>query len=647
MKKLLSYLSIALASIFVVSCSGGGASPSPSPVDPTPSGHTHTFDYSVWAYDDEVHYHPATCGHNVRADEEEHDMHYDHQEEPTYDTDGYNVYSCSVCEYTIKEKYADKLEHHFSNKYIHDNKMHWHPCIDEGYEDVKSDVKQHQYRIEETTLDGIPGRYNICDTCGYYCLIDDNPIKTIDIYAVNDFHGTVLENYDSRYLGLVKFASYFKEKGENPNTLLMDQGDTWQGSIYSNYNYGNMINDVMSMAYFSSRTVGNHDFDWGTQRIIDNTARSYNGYNIPTLAANVYDYDLTTHKTGNIQQENIGRSSVTYTLENGIKVGIVGVIGSAQISSITSTYVKDLAFVDYIEIIKQEATKLREDGCDIVIASCHAGQDEVKGYGLSNYVDLVLCGHTHRYESSQENGTYFAQFGCYGQNFGHITLTYDTNQQDVTHTAVQTLSYYSLQSTTPNKEIEDFVNESIAGVDEEASQTMVVKATYFDRDCASNLMCRAILDKVNENNIEDVICSYTNVARKDIHSGAWTYADLYNAFPFDNMVYIAEVTGREIRDEMSNYNYVCLSDWFDGQINLNKKYKIAVIDYVLFHMNENRYYDYFPETRGNNLGVICEDNYRIILRDWLIKNGYNEGDKSLVASDFEGEPYLRNFSFHS
>ena len=58
--------------------------------------------------------------------------------------------------------------------------------------------------------------------------------STIDIYATNDFHGSVEETDD--YMGLKKWATYLKDKGERDNTLLIDQGDTWQGSIYSNYN---------------------------------------------------------------------------------------------------------------------------------------------------------------------------------------------------------------------------------------------------------------------------------------------------------------------------------------------------------------------------------------------------------------------------
>ncbi len=188
-----------------------------------------------------------------------------------------------------------------------------------------------------------PGRYN-----------------TVEIYATNDFHGQVKEELsnDERYdrLGLDTWATYLNEKGKRDNTLLIDQGDTWQGSIYSNYNHGELITDVMNYIHYDARSVGNHDFDWGVEYLASNTARSYQGYSTPVLAGNVYDYDFDTKTIGTVHQSQLGVKSVTYTLENGLKVGILGGIGHDQISSICSLYTKDICFTDHIAFIKENAT---------------------------------------------------------------------------------------------------------------------------------------------------------------------------------------------------------------------------------------------------------------------------------------------------
>ena len=153
-------------------------------------------------------------------------------------------------------------------------------------------------------------------------------------------------------------------------------------------------------------------------------------------------------------------------------------------------------------------------------------------------------------------------------------------------------------------------------------------------------MCKAIMDKVVDEGFDDVILSYCNTARAYLPYSQWTYANLYDSFPFDNMVYIIEVTGYEIKNEVMKYNNVCRSSTFNGNISLSNTYKIACLDYLAFHTNTSRYYDYFPDNAGNYIDVLSL-NYRHILREWLRDNGYNSG-KTISATNFSSD--LTEFS---
>lgn len=460
--------------------------------------------------------------------------------------------------------------------------------------------------------------------------------EVIEIYATNDFHGAVLE--ENGGMGLAKLATFLKEKGEQENTLLLDQGDTWQGSIYSNYNHGGLITDVMNYIHYDARSVGNHDFDWGTEYLATNTAKSYNGYAVPVLAGNVYDYNFYTKQVGENQRSDLGVKSVTYILENGLKVGILGGIGRDQITSISSNYTTEITFTDHIAFIKEESAHLRKDlGCDIVIASIHTGQDSVKGNNLEPYVDLVLCGHTHTEESSHEGKLYYSQNKAYGQSLGHITLVYDKKAKDVTSTNIECIQASKVISSVAEVDstVQSLINTSNAECQTAADQIVAsnVSGSFYSSGALPNLMARAIYDQCMSEGYTDVLLSYVNVARKSKYSGQWTYADLYEAFPFDNIVYIADITGREFKYEVKNYNYIYRGTNFtDTTINDNKTYKLAIIDYVYFHTNANRNYDYFSQTGGTSTTTLSK-NYREILRDWLISNGYNTG-KQLNANDF-------------
>ena len=472
--------------------------------------------------------------------------------------------------------------------------------------------------------------------------------STIDIYATNDFHGSVEETDD--YMGLKKWATYLKDKGERDNTLLIDQGDTWQGSIYSNYNHGELITDVMNYIHYDARSIGNHDFDWGVEYLAANTARTYEGYRTPVLAGNVYDYNFATKAVGTNQQSQLGVKSVTYTLGNGVKVGILGGIGQDQITSICSLYTMDICFTDHIQFIKDEATHLRNDeGCNVVIASIHTGQDSVKYEGLENYVDLVLCGHTHSEESSNEGLLWYSQNEAYGQSLGHITLTYDNEINDVVETKIQCISANKIKNEvkTIDEGVDNLVNTYNSQCESAANVTVAsnVSGNWKAGEEMANLMCKAIYDEAIKEGHNDVLLSYVNTARKskylDEYNGVWTYADLYDCFPFDNIVYIADVTGREFKNEIKKYNNIYRSSSFtDTSIVDTQTYKIAVIDYVYFHTNGNRDYDYFPQTAGTSI-VTLEKNYREILRDWLIDNHYNTGTQ-LKASDYYSSLWQHN-----
>lgn len=458
--------------------------------------------------------------------------------------------------------------------------------------------------------------------------IEPGRLLDVDIYSSNDIHGQIME--ENGRAGLLSYANFFNEKGKIPNTLLIDQGDTWQGSIYSNYNHGQFLTEVMNYIQFDARSVGNHDFDWGVDYLIANTAKSYAGYSTPVLAGNVYEYNFATRQISDNQRSDIGGKSTIKTLENGLRVGILGGIGKDQITSISSNYTQDIAFVDHIQFIKEEATYLRNvEHCDIVIASIHTGQENLLYNGLQNYVDLVLCGHTHYQETTNEGNLYYVQAKAYAQSFGHTRLRYDTTLRRVISTKVEflTANYVINSVTSYDPGIEYLFNEYVSDCSESAEEIVASNVTsYFQKNgSAENLMAKAIYDQAKEEGY-DVCVSYVNVARNGLPIYSWKYADLYQSFPFDNEIYIATVTGREFMNEIGNYNFIYRNPNFTTDyIDLNGTYTIAVIDYLYFHTDTNRFYDYFPETGGQSTTKLSK-NYRVILKDWLKKNNYNQGE---------------------
>ena len=242
----------------------------------------------------------------------------------------------------------------------------------------------------------------------------------INIYAFNDFHGAVKANYSEP--GLKTIGTFFKEKSQQQNTLILDQGDTWQGSLESNYEYGAIVQDVFNYAGVSLRTVGNHDFDWGLNHLESTNNRKLGDDYIPTLAANVFDYIYGYN--GGTQQSQCGMEYATFILDNGIKVGVVGVIGEDQITSICSNLVSSVCFTNHFQKAREISDYLRiEKNCDVIIVSAHESAANLTSPELCSvspvshkrYADLILGGHSHYQQEYTIDGVKCVQWDSNGE----------------------------------------------------------------------------------------------------------------------------------------------------------------------------------------------------------------------------------------
>ena len=465
--------------------------------------------------------------------------------------------------------------------------------------------------------------------------------KTFKIYATNDFHGAI--EPISGHMGLKVLGSYMKARSLEENTVLIDSGDTWQGSIYSNYNKGRLITDVMNYAHYDARTIGNHDFDWGKETIRENGLRSYEGYITPTLGANLYDFNFDTKEVGTTFQSDYVQKSTMKTLENGLKIGIVGVIGQDQITSIATSFTKDITFTDHVQAIKDEATALRAAGADIVIASVHADQNDCTGEGLGDYIDICLNAHTHQVEHYTEGKLFYGQYGRNGENLGEITVAYDTKLKAISsiNSEVRTATYVTT-NTTIDPVVEDIVDTYNSECSAEAD-VVIANNVYgkFDQNTEyPNMVAKAMYETAKSEGY-NVYMSICNQTRTSLTDSSLTYGGLYNACPFDNTVYIMDLTGKEIRD-MPSWCNTYLGVDSETNIVLGQTYKCAVLDYLGEHANSSRNYDYFPDAATKPHSSKLNNNYRVLTRSWLIANGYNEG-RLLNSQDFNPD-YNSSFS---
>ena len=478
----------------------------------------------------------------------------------------------------------------------------------------------------------------------------------INIYAFNDFHGAVLPSEGTDYgeeAGLKLVANFYKNKSQEQNTLILDQGDTWQGSFESNYEHGEIVQDVFNYAGVSLRTVGNHDFDWGLDYLRTTGNRKVDNQYIPSLAANVYDYE--DGQNGTTQQSQYGKEYATFVLDNGIKVGIVGVIGSSQITSICSQLVSNICFTDHVAKIKEISDFLRtKRGCDVVIASAHEGSTDLLGLGLTDvspvsnhrYVDLVLGGHKHYTYLEEENNVKFTQFNANGAITGSVSMKFNfaTGELDDSYTFVNTYypnyykSYYSNIDPVIDEMVDDYLDE-IDSIGDEVLSTNF--SGEFDKIALARVMNEAIYDRVSIT-VDDLDFACCNYARDSFSGSQFTYRDLYRCFPFDNQIILLDVnTYYGCRQIGWNFGYREDTS-LDPEFGPGNEYKCAVIDYVALHQNSNREFDKFEEAASGyevfNDGYGEPPTYRDILYSYLKANMSKIFDSSSYS--IAGEHYV-------
>lgn len=575
--------------------------------------HEHVFgDYQ---YDEVNHWQTCSCGEKQTANHTFGE--WTETKAATATEKGEERRDCTVCDY-YETRETDKIQHkHVFGDYQYDENEHWQTCAC-GYTKRAEHTLSDWKVITAATTSGEGTKRREC-VCGYYkegkipTILSQS--ATVNFYAINDFHGSVDK--------IAQIGSYLKtQKKNNPNTVLINSGDMFQGSIQSNSNYGKLLTECMDEIGFSAMTYGNHEFDWGMDVLKD--LAKYG--NTPFLGANIYHWDPNTRQFGTFADE-IAQEYVTVTLPNKVKVGIIGVIGKDQITSINSNLVENIGFVPPMDVIPNLSTKLRdEEGCHVVVVSIHANVETLSVYSdIDQYADAVFCAHSHQVEKENVNGTPFLQGGSYGKYVSYVTLNVSNSNVTLGKYGNTSFQYSWTKDAAVtaivdkyNKQIEGLAGLKLATVDGELGKTGEMP----------NLAARAIAEFAVSRGYDDIVLGMINVARNSIYEGTITYSDLYEALPFDNVVYIAEVTGANLYN-VANSNYIWRVS--AGKIYNDTKhvYKVAVIDYVLFHQNSNREYDRFysafEKGRMTPIPLYREDgsvyNYREITRDFMTAQG--------------------------
>ena len=381
---------------------------------------------------------------------------------------------------------------------------------------------------------------------------------TINIIHTNDMHGNLMGSGSG--IGIDKVSAL---KQTTENAVLVDGGDATQGVALATLTKGADVIGLMNMAGYDVMACGNHEFDYGTENLLENAKNA----DFPILSANTF-YEGNPLLAGTYQKGEKQSNGANIMLEvAGVKLGFFGLTTTQTATATNPEGIAGVTFLDETETAKQQVEELKGRGADVIIAITHMGTgkdvpcnslqlaEQLKGSGLNAVID----GHSHSVVSTNQGGVEIGQTGTALSNVGMMTVTVDS--QKAVSAKEKILTYQDMEQVVPDpavtKRLEE-INESQKQLLEErvadtdttlwGGTVQGISEARASETNLGNLISDSMIYKAKQIRSEE-FRDYPVVAiengggiRATIGRGEITQGDVINVLPFSNTVMLKEIT---------------------------------------------------------------------------------------------------------
>ena len=455
-------------------------------------------------------------------------------------------------------------------------------------------LKGHGNKTIEVTKEGYP-------STSFTIKVNESigPIvnHTLNIYYINDTHGSYTRQQKNYEGGMAYISSYIKSQVaiDRDYSIVLSGGDMFQGGYESNETSGAIMIDAMNEIGFDAMVVGNHEFDWGESAILN----FYDQLNCPMISSNIFYADQETRPTWLTPYVILDKGD--------LRVGIVGGAQENLGSSITGSISDNFYFPSPNAYIKTYSSLLRNShGCDLVIAAFHdAGFSGSSGYpskfeDLTNinpetgykYVDAMFFAHDHIVKKGECNGVPYLEAGCNGKYVGNMTINLEGNGTSYTVTSYSTSNTYGYSGCTDYDTTFDAIETKYASIIAKGNEIVYNFSKSYDSDSFTLVACEAMYWYVNahkedfDNTTVSMSSHNSGGIRDDVDAGVMYLRDFVKVFPFDNYLSIQTCSRQNINRYLSYDYYVTYGTAvFDDQDHA----KVASINYITEKSNAYLY----------------------------------------------------------
>jgi len=393
----------------------------------------------------------------------------------------------------------------------------------------------------------------------------------ISILHTTDLHGHILptSDYDGNpdRGGLARCATQIRRwQRENPNSILIDVGDVYQGTDVSLRNKGALMIDLFNHLEYDAWVVGNHEFDWGMECFERALQRS----NIPVLAANMLmegklagEFPDTKHPFAKIQPFILKEI-------DGIKIAIIGITTPGMPFWLWPEFTRGLDFRHPVEPVRRAIASAKSRGADAIVLTGHMGlKTRTGGDDFANTVmaltsefpetAVFIAGHTHQDVPSRlTNGVLFTQADHFGIHAGRVDLLFDRNSKKLLRREAicePMDNRFGLDQMVLSR-AKSHLAESSAAVSEpigELAETLRGRSHPGRPSDMERLIGAAITEALLERNVPiDGVMHGTFDDKADLTAGPKTVYDVWNIIPYENYIVTAQLSPEEIKIAMED-----------------------------------------------------------------------------------------------
>ncbi|SOC06317.1 5'-nucleotidase/2',3'-cyclic-nucleotide 2'-phosphodiesterase/3'-nucleotidase/5'-nucleotidase [Ureibacillus xyleni] len=403
-----------------------------------------------------------------------------------------------------------------------------------------------------------------------------------------DFELTILHSNDThaRAENAPKRAAAVKElRAENPNSLLLDAGDVFSGTLYFNEFQGEADLKFMNYMGYDLMTFGNHEFDLGSSAEGHKALADFiKAAEFSFVSANV-DFSgddkftgLFNDLTSSEPEKGKIYSGIVKEID-GEKVGIFG-LTTAETADISSP--GKVKFENYIEEANKAVKAFEDLGVDKIIALTHIGYDDTAAIDNDlelakavEGIDVIVGGHSHtkldepvvvdkNAKGEEKDATIIVQAYQYSDFLGTLDVAFDEKGVVVEYAgklielgkytddpgALEILKPYKEKvDAVQNEEIGATATESLANprvTDEGNKDGLSVRK---NETALGNYITDGMLAKAKNYTKKEVIMAFQNGGgiRSNIGQGPITVGEVISVLPFGNTLALMDVTGAELK----------------------------------------------------------------------------------------------------